>query len=207
MAKRVRNHVNPLSILTEHSFEGFGNDRPMFVDVGACKGEFAAELLAKFPDHNFLLFEIRRPLAEALRQKFADDSNVAVFDGDAGRNFRAILEPCLKQGATIKQIFINFPDPWFKEKHKKRRFVNATFLQKLSEWLPESTEFVFQTDQESLFHETLEVVQESPFDQIEKFHTSVHGIPTHWERQKLLEKAPIWRMKFRAKTGLPRDRS
>ncbi len=192
--KRVRNHVNPLSILTEHSFEGFGNDHPVIVDVGACKGEFAAALMEQFPDHNFILFEIRRPLARKLAERFADKENVVVFDGDAARNFRSILEPCIQQGAQIEEIFINFPDPWFKEKHKKRRFLNAKFLQKCSEWLPKRTKFVFQTDQKFLFDETLEDIQGSSYVPVEYPEDSAHGIPTHWEQQKLLEGDEIWRV-------------
>ncbi len=197
--KRVRNHVNPLSILIKHSFNGFGNDRPIFVDVGACKGEFAAELIEKFPDHNFILFEIRRPLAQKLAEKFSDKENVVVFDGDAARNFRTILEPCLDQGAIIEEIFVNFPDPWFKEKHKKRRFINAKFLQECSKWLPVDVRFIFQTDQKFLFDETLEEVQQTSYKFTEKFNTSIHGIPTHWEKQKLLEGDDIWRVMFKRK--------
>lgn len=195
--KRVRNHVNPLSILIEHEFEGFGNDHSVIVDVGACKGEFSAALIEKFPEKNFIVFEIRRPLARKLAEKFSEYDNVAVFDGDAARNFQAILGPCIGQGAPIEQIFVNFPDPWFKEKHKKRRFVHAKFLQKCSEWLPLETEFVFQTDQEFLFNETIEELEQSSYTQMERFEGSAHGIPTHWERQKLLEGDPIWRIKFR----------
>lgn len=195
--KRVRNHVNPLSILIEHSFDGFGNDKPIIIDVGACKGEFSAALIDKFPDHNFIVFEIRRPLARKLAEKFADKDNVAVFDGDAARNFKAILGPCLEQGATIEEIFVNFPDPWFKDKHKKRRFVNEKFLNQCAEWLPAGTEFVFQTDQEFLFNETKEELENTPYEVCEIFHDSAHGVPTHWEAQKLLEGDEIWRMKFR----------
>ncbi len=195
--RRVRKHVNPLSILKKHNFAGFGNDKPILVDVGACLGEFAEELVKKFPAKNFILFEIRVPLANKLREKFKDYENVVVFDGDAGLNFRGILEPCLKQGAKIEQIFVNFPDPWFKERHKKRRFINEKFLASCADWLPAETEFVFQTDQEFLFNETLEVVENSPFSKIAFFEGSIHGIPTHWEKQKLLEGAKIWRMRFR----------
>ena len=104
--KRVRNHVNPLSILIEHSFDGFGNDHPILVDVGACKGEFSAELIEKFPDHNFILFEIRRPLAQKLAEKFADKKNVAVFDGDAARNraARAGRATCLWSARRVARL-------------------------------------------------------------------------------------------------------
>lgn len=200
--KRIRNHVNPLSILVEHSFDGFGDDNPIFIDVGACKGEFSAALIEKFPDHNFILFEIRRPLAKKLAEQFSDKDNVVVFDGDAARNFRSIVEPCLKQGASVEQIFVNFPDPWFKERHKKRRFLNARFLQKYSDWLSESTEIVFQTDQKFLFDETLEEVVQTVYEPVTFFKNSVHGIPTHWEQQKLLEGDNIWRVVLKKKTNL-----
>ena len=195
--KRVRNHVNPFSVMTEHSFEGFGNDKPIIVDVGACKGEFSAALIEKFPDYNFIVFEIRRPLAVALAEKFKDHDNVVVFDGDAGRNFKAILMPCVEQGAKIEEIFVNFPDPWFKDKHKKRRFVSAKFLNECAKWLPADTTFVFQTDQEFLFNETKEELDNSPYEITETFDDSAHGVPTHWEKQKMLEGDDIWRMRFR----------
>ena len=197
--KRVRNHVNPLSILIEHSFEGFGNDRPIIIDVGACKGEFSADMIEKFPDHSFILFEIRRPLAKKLAEKFSEMDNVAVFDGDAGRNFKSILMPCIEQRAKIEEIFVNFPDPWFKDKHKKRRFVNEKFLNACGEWLPADTTFVFQTDQEFLFNETKEELVNTPYEIVEIFESSAHGIPTHWEKQKLLEGDKIWRMRFRCR--------
>ncbi len=119
MPRRVRNHVNPLSILKEHSFQGFENNNPIMVDVGACKGEFSEALVQKFPDRNFVLFEIRVPLANKLREKFKDSPNVVVFDGDAGKNFKNIFLPSVKKGAPIAEIFVNFPDPWFKGKTQK----------------------------------------------------------------------------------------
>ena len=195
--RRVRKHVNPLSILKKHNFAGFGNDKPILVDVGACKGTFAAGIIEKFPAKNFIIFEIRVPLAEKLRERFKEMENVVVFDGDAGLNFREILEPCLKQGAEIEEIFVNFPDPWFKEKHKKRRFISKKFLASCADWIPTTTEFIFQTDQEFMFKETLEVVESSKFNNIKFFENSAHGIPTHWEKQKLLEGDKIWRMRFK----------
>jgi len=50
-----------------------------------------------------------------------------------------------------------------------------------------------------MFNETLEVVENSKFNNIEFFVESAHGIPTHWEKQKILEGAKIWRMRFRKK--------
>ncbi len=197
MSKRVRAHVNPLSITEEFHFEGFGNDHPVFVDVGAYRGEFMDDLSLQFPDHNFILFEIRRPIAEDLRKRFEGRDNCVIFHGDAGLNFQNILEPCIQQGAKIEQIFVNFPDPWFKDRHKKRRFISSKFLEKTAKWLPSETEFVFQTDQQFLFEETVEVLQESSYSTIEYFDTSPYGLQTDWESAKVSEGNTIYRMKFK----------
>lgn len=194
--KRTRTHANPLANLKEYHFEGFGNNKPLFVDVGAFKGEFMARLSEKFPDHNFICFEIRTPIAEALKEKFKDKPNFRVFDGDAGRNFQNILQPCLDEGATIEQIFVNFPDPWFKDRHKKRRFITTEFCNALATWLPDTTEIVFQTDQKFLFDETLAYLAETPYQSIKYFEGSVHGIPTDWEKIKMAKGETIWRMTF-----------
>lgn len=196
MTKRVRAHVNPLSITYEVHFEGFGNDKPIYVDVGAYKGEFMEGLAEQFPECNFILFEIRRPIAERLREKFKDRENFAIFHGDAGRNFRNILQPCIDQGAKIETIFVNFPDPWFKDRHKKRRFINPKFLDDCATWLPAETQFIFQTDQGFLFNETVEVLQESPYSLIKDFDEPPFGLRTDWEEAKIAEGNEIHRMSF-----------
>lgn len=197
MTKRVRAHVNPLSVQKEHHFfQGFENKNPLFIDVGAYKGEFMDQLSQKFPNHNYLLFEIRKPIALELEKKYGDRSNFAIFDGDAARNFKNILQISLERGVRIEKIFVNFPDPWFKEKHKKRRFINTKFLKEISKWFPKGVPFVFQTDQRFLFEETLEILKESSFSNISFFEHSVYDIPTNWEKAKLKKGDSIWRMKF-----------
>ncbi len=196
MKKRIRTHVNPLSILKEHSFAGFGNNKSIFVDVGAFKGEFMDQLSQKFPENNYICFEIRTPIAKKLEQKFKNRENFVVFDGDAGLNFKSILQPCLNQGAIIKKIFVNFPDPWFKDRHKKRRFICPKFLEKIATWLPSDIVFVFQTDQKFLFDETIEVLKESSYKNIKFFKNSVYDIPTDWEKIKIAQGDTIYRMEF-----------
>lgn len=194
--RRIRPHVNPLSITHEHVFTGFGNGKPIIIDVGAYKGEFSAALIEKFPDKNFLIFEIRKPVYLKLCEKFAKNDNVHVFDGDAGRNFRSILQPCMDQGALIEEVFINFPDPWPKEKHKKRRFITAKFLSEIESWIQTQTKFIFQTDQKNLFDDTLEIVQGNKKFAVEFFTHSPYGVQTHWESIKIEDGDDIYRMKF-----------
>ncbi|PID70601.1 hypothetical protein CSB37_00745 [bacterium DOLZORAL124_38_8] len=195
--RRVRKHVNPLSILHEVHFEGFENNNPLWMDIGACKGEFTKALAQKFPEKNFIACEIRKPLQKKLEVLYADDDNVVVFDGDAGKNFKTMLAPSFKRGVKLEKVFINFPDPWFKDRHKKRRFVNAKFLEDIKDFVDETTEFIFQTDQEFLFHETIEVLQDSAFSSITYFDESPFGVQTDWESAKVKEGNKIWRMVFK----------
>ena len=193
--KRVRTHVNPLSITREVHFSGFDNNHPILVDVGAYKGEFVEALLEKFPQKNFILFEIRMPVANFLRKKFIDFSQVAIFDGDAGRNFRRILEPCQMRGAHIEEIFINFPDPWPKERHKKRRFLNPELINNCKNWLNAGAKWYFQTDQKSLFEETVLQLREEKIPP-QFFDRPIHDTMTDWEAKKTADGFPIFRLKF-----------
>lgn len=193
---RVRRHVNPLADLTEYSFQGFKNKKPIIIDIGADHGEFTESLLKKFgKDKNFIVFEIRKPLAEKLREKFLENENVIVFDGDANRNFENIVRPCLKK-SKIEEIYINFPDPWLKPRHKKRRFINKSFLQSTKNWLSKETKWIFQTDQKELFEDTLEILKEVEIKKIEFFENSPHNLQTKWEKAKIKDNSEIFRIKF-----------
>ena len=193
MPRRIRPHKNPLAVTKEIFFDGFSNSREIFVDVGAARGEFFWELLPKFPEKNFILFEIRAPLFFALQKKFANFENVKIFDGDAGRNFENILR---KSADKIEKIFVNFPDPHFKKSHRKRRFLNKNFLEKISHWISPRTEWTLQTDQKFLFDETIEILQNSKFSKIKFFDVSPFGILTDWEKTKINCGAKIFRANF-----------
>ncbi len=195
--KRIRHHVNPMSDRTEVEFEGFADDKPIIIDVGAASGEFISRLIElKNETHNFIIFEIRKPLAKKLEEKFKNHNNVKVFTGDAGRNFKNVLLPCIKSGAKIEEIFINFPDPWFKDRHKKRRFVNEKFLDNVSSWIQAETVWIFQTDQKILFEETLELLKEKGIDKMQFFRESPYNTQTKWEAAKMETGDKIYRMKF-----------
>lgn len=199
MGKRIRAHVNPLAITHEYGFEGFNNENPIVIDIGSCKGEFAHALVERFPEKNYILFEIRVPLQKRLEQLFQKHDNVVIFGGDAGRNFRSIVEPSIKRGIRLETVYMNFPDPWFKDRHKKRRFLNEKLLKELHEYITSETTFVFQTDQSFLFEETQDLLKDSDFSELEPFSESPYGIETDWEQATKQLGRTIQRMKFRKK--------
>ena len=188
--RRVRKHVNPLSVQAEFAFDGFKNNQKTFVDVGAGHGVFAKGLREKFKNHNLVLFEIRLPINKKLQEAFTREPNVQVFSGDAGRNFHSI---CGK--LDLAGVFINFPDPWPKDRPKKTRFVNEKWLTETHEWIKPGVPFYFQTDHAGLFADTMEVLKDSDFE-IEKYAESPFGIQTHWESAKIAEGSEIFRVRF-----------
>lgn len=198
--KRIRHHVNPMSDRTEIEFEGFVDNKPIIVDVGAASGEFISKLIElKSKTNNFIIFEIRKPLAKKMQEKFKNHNNVKVFTGDAGRNFKNVLYPCIKDGAKIEEIFINFPDPWFKDRHKKRRFINESFLNNVLDWIKEDTVWIFQTDKKGLFEETIKLLKEKGIDNMQFFDISPYDTQTKWESAKMELGDKIYRVKFNIK--------
>lgn len=194
---RIRHHVNPLADRTEHSFNGFENEKPIIVDVGADRGEFTEQLLEKFGStKNFIVFEIRKPLAEKLREKFSAYDNVVVFDGDANRNFASVLTPCIEGSTYIEVIYINFPDPWVKERQKKRRFLNEQFLKEMKNVVSKKTKWIFQTDHKQLFTETVVLLRENNVQNISFFSKPPYGFTTKWEDAKIKEGKEIYRLSF-----------
>ena len=195
LPKRIRNHVNPLADQLDINFAGFENPNPIMVDIGAYRGEFAQQLVDNFSDtHNFIVTEIRKPFAHYLRDIFAQKSNVAVFNGDSARNIRGLLKQSVDNGVLIDYIFINFPDPWFKEKHKKRRVLNTNFLDELADFIDKKTNIVFQTDQKPMFDETVELIEEHGKFDIQYFTEPLWGIQSYWETMKIKEGDSINRM-------------
>lgn len=199
LPKRIRNHVNPLSDQSIISFDGFSNTNPIIIDIGAYRGEFSEQLVDQFSNtHNIITTEIRKPYANYLRELFADHDNVAVFDGDSARNISGLIASSIKKGALIEYIFINFPDPWFKEKHKKRRVLNQQFLQdikdSITDTVSDKTQIVFQTDQKPLFDETVELIEETGDWNISYFDEPLYGIQSYWETMKIKEGDAINRM-------------
>ena len=122
--KRIRAHVNPFKFLDKHQFEGFKNNNPIIIDIGCAKAEFIFELYKKLKNYNFIGFEVRPLMIKYLEQEFEKYKNIIFFSGNAQNNLINIIEPNLKKNIKIEYIFINFPDPWIKTKHIKRRIIN-----------------------------------------------------------------------------------
>ena len=149
----MRQHVNPLSqffqlplslpsknILFEKSHY------PIHLDIGSAKGEFLIELATKYPDWNFVGLEIREPLVslcEKKRRKLELTNLKFLFC-----NVNVSLDEWLSylDFGQLKRVSIQFPDPWFKRKHFKRRVLKTNILNSIAKAMSNDGEIFIQSD-------------------------------------------------------------
>ncbi|TVQ13396.1 MAG: tRNA (guanosine(46)-N7)-methyltransferase TrmB, partial [Leptolyngbya sp. DLM2.Bin27] len=106
-----------------HWSEVFDNpQRPLHIDIGCGKGVFLLHMAQLAPEWNFLGLEIRRPVVESAqrRQQEAGLSNLHFMYCNVNISLPALLASWGDQN-PLQQVSIQFPDPWFKKRHQKRR--------------------------------------------------------------------------------------
>jgi tRNA (guanine-N7-)-methyltransferase len=102
----------------------FGNEQPVEIEVGFGKGLFLLTASQQYPDVNFLGIEIERKyqLFTANRIAKRQLSNVRLVCSDA----RAFLRDYVADGC-VQAVHVYFPDPWWKQRHRKRRVFTSEF--------------------------------------------------------------------------------
>ncbi len=149
----MRQHVNPLSrffqlplSLPSKNVLFTKSHCPIHIDIGSAKGEFLIELAIKYPDWNFVGLEIREPLvslSEKKRMKLGLN-NLKFLFCNANVSLDAWLSD-LDRG-QLKRVSIQFPDPWFKRKHVKRRVLNINLLNSIAKYMSKDGEIFIQSD-------------------------------------------------------------
>ena len=139
--------------------EVFGNNAPVYLEIGCGKGKFIASRAEAFPDRNFIAIEGQSNVALRALQKAetCHFDNLRIFIDyvdDLGRYF----EP-----GEMAGIYLNFSDPWPKARHAKRRL---TYREKLKNYRsvmsPEGT-IEFKTDNDGLFAFTIDEIRNAGF--------------------------------------------
>jgi tRNA (guanine-N7-)-methyltransferase len=149
----VRQHVNPLSrffqlpLALPEPTELFSNAAlPIHLDIGCARGRFLLAMAQQHTDVNHLGVEIRRPLvkaAEADRQALGL-GNLRYLFCNANISLEAWLGS-LPPG-QLDLVCIQFPDPWFKKKHHKRRVLQPALLRAIAAALQPGKRFFIQSD-------------------------------------------------------------
>ncbi|HIK54390.1 MAG TPA: tRNA (guanosine(46)-N7)-methyltransferase TrmB [Synechococcales cyanobacterium M55_K2018_004] len=150
---RVRQHVNPLAQKYQQPTQPpvwsdvFANPQlPLHLDIGCARGRFVLKMAELQPGWNFLGLEIREPLvieANRIRDERGLTNLHYVFC-NANLSLRSLLASLPPQ--TLQRVSIQFPDPWFKKRHQKRRVVQPELVSDLAEFLPTGAEVFLQSD-------------------------------------------------------------
>lgn len=139
--------------------ELFGNDNPVYVEIGMGKGQFLYTLAGKYPGRNYVGIEkyssvLLRAIQKQEREELA---NLKLIRMDAEE-----ITGVFGRG-EVAGIYLNFSDPWPKDRHAKRRLPSAQFLARYDEIVAEDGLIEFKTDNRPLFDFALEELEGSPW--------------------------------------------
>ena len=202
----MRQHVNPLS---KNFFEldpipplneVFENPTlPLHLDIGCASGDFLFELALTNQNWNYLGIEIREKLVfnANLKKKSKKNKNLYFSFGNANNIFDHPKNKTLID--SINSISFNFPDPWFKKKHHKRRVIQPEFINFLSNSLKKRSLIFIKTDVKDLFNYMVRTISESTKfkkldnkDFIYKDSFNPNKVKTNREKYVLLNQLKIY---------------
>ena len=137
--------------------ELFGNENPIHIEIGMGKGRFLMEMAAAYPNINYIGIERYDSVLYRALQKMKENPlpNLRFLCEDAANL------PELFEKGEIERIYLNFSDPWPKDRHAKRRLTSRRFLDLYDQILAEGGQIEFKTDNENLFDFSLDEVENS----------------------------------------------
>jgi tRNA (guanine-N7-)-methyltransferase len=201
---RVHQHVNPLAPFYVFEPEPiklekiFANpELPLHLDLGCGRGRFLLKMAEIETSRNFLGVEIREPLVEEANRiaRKKNPDNLHYEFCNAMLALGKLLEKLPEN--ILQTVSIQFPDPWFKKKHAKRRMVNRELVETLESHLAVSGKIFVQTDIEFLADEMFTLFEEK----FRKIEISKNPFEVKTEREISVENRdlPIFRAMFKRK--------
>jgi tRNA (guanine-N7-)-methyltransferase len=135
----------------------FGNDHPVHIEIGMGKGQFIMQLAKDHPDINYIGIERYSSVLLRALQKMEIEPlpNIRFLCMDAS----IITEVFDKE--EVAKIYLNFSDPWPKERHAKRRLTSRQFFERYDKILARNGVVEFKTDNDDLFAFSMEEVAEA----------------------------------------------
>ena len=147
-----------------------GNDNPIHIEIGMGKGRFLMDLAALNPDINYIGIERYTSVLLRAVQKMNENPlpNVHFLCVDA-----ATLPEIFGEG-EVDRIYLNFSDPWPKDRHAKRRLTSHEFLDRYDIFLAKDGRLEFKTDNQDLFTFSLDEIEASPVWHIQAYTRDLH---------------------------------
>ena len=185
-----RNPLDPRAI--------FGDARPVWLEIGFGGGEHLVHMAATHPGVGIIGCEPYLNGVAMLLGKIraAGVTNLAVHPGDVRDLFDVLPE------GSVTRAFLNYPDPWPKQRHHRRRFVTQDHLHPLARVMAPGAEFRVATDISDYVRQTLEEVPQAGFDLVDSGPVAWGDwVPTRYEIKALREGRPPHYVTFR-RSGL-----
>lgn len=152
--------ASPYCFLEEEPQKGqwasiFGNDHPIHIEVGMGKGRFIMNLAEQHPDINYIGIEKYSSVLVRGLEKMEENPlpNIRFIRMDAEK-----LTDMFDEN-EISRIYLNFSDPWPKDRHAKRRLTSQAFLERYDHILKKEGHIEFKTDNRDLFQFSLDQVE------------------------------------------------
>lgn len=138
-----------------HWRDVFENENPIYIEIGMGKGKFIMELARQNPDINYIGIEkYSSVLLRALEKQQEEQlPNLLFIRMDA----EYIMDVFDVQ--EVGRIYLNFSDPWPKDRHAKRRLTSRQFLARYDRILEAGGNVIFKTDNRPLFDFSLEEIE------------------------------------------------
>lgn len=176
----------------------FGNDKPLYIEVGMGKGRFITEMAMRHPQNNYVGIEkYSSVLLRALqkREQLPQLDNLLFLRMDAEEL------PLVFGKDEVAGIYLNFSDPWPKDRHAKRRLPSKEFLAQYDQILKPEGKVEFKTDNRGLFEFALEqaaeanwIVEAHTFDLHHNEEMVQGNIMTEYEERFSSQGNPICKM-------------
>jgi tRNA (guanine-N7-)-methyltransferase len=170
---RIRQHVNP----TQVHFERFRGEKPPLdgrlveVEIGCADAQFLFERAAIDPSRLYVGLEIREDLTILVNKK-ARQYGLPVHATFCQAQLHTKM---LFAAGSVEQVYVNFPDPWFKRAHRDRRMVDDVLADQIAHILRPGGALFVQTDVWDIAIDSMEA-----FDGDDRFE-NVAGEWTFWK--------------------------
>ncbi|MBE5953315.1 MAG: tRNA (guanosine(46)-N7)-methyltransferase TrmB [Lachnospiraceae bacterium] len=154
--------VSEFVVQDEESMKGkwrekFGNDNPIHIEIGMGKGKFIIQLAKENPNINYIGVEkFSSVLVRAIEKQTEEQLPNLFFIRMEAEYIGNVFEK-----GEVDYIYLNFSDPWPKDRHAKRRLTSVQFLERYKGILAEGGGITFKTDNRPLFDFSLEQIEEA----------------------------------------------
>ena len=189
---------NPTKLKGLYRKEVFGNDNPIHIEIGMGKGQSITTLAKQNPNINYIGIERYTSVLLRAIQKVQDEEipnlRFICFDAAEITDVFACRE--------VDRIYLNFSDPWPKDRHSKRRLTSSTFLNRYNSILAKEGHIEFKTDNRDLFDFSVDEIDNHPLWKLDAITYDLHNddtmnagnIMTEYEEKFSSKGNPIYKL-------------